>query len=211
MAIAKSLDTILNTNSKVKIIRLFISRREDFVATGRAIARFIGITAPAAHSTLKDLYNQNILKRDIISRHHQYRLNTDNRVVKNILIPAFKKELSIKKDVSDFLKKQIKKENIETKIVSLILYGSFQAERTDERSDVDVAVISKNKSAKEKMEKIFTEIISEEFHDYFGAHLDVYIKTKNEFLNSAKKKLPPVSTLMKSYSVIYGKNVLDIK
>lgn len=211
MAIEKSLDNILNTNSKVRVIRLFISKREDFVATGREIARLIGITAPAVHTALKDLYSQDVLKRNIISGHHQYKLNTISRIVKDILTPAFKKELSIKKDVSAFLRKQIKKGNIENEIVSLILYGSFQAGITDETSDVDIAVVAKNKTAKEKIEKMFAEIISEEFHDYFGTHLDVYIKTKNEFLNRLKKKQPPVSALLKSYSVIYGRDVLDIK
>ena len=57
MAIEKALDNILNTNSKIRIIRLFISKREDFLASGREIARFIGISAPAAHATLKDLYD----------------------------------------------------------------------------------------------------------------------------------------------------------
>ena len=65
MAIEKSLDNILNTNSKVRVIRLFISKREDFVATGREIARLIGITAPAVHTALKDLYSQDVLKRNI--------------------------------------------------------------------------------------------------------------------------------------------------
>ncbi len=211
MAIEKSLDNILNTNSKVKIIRLFTSRREDFIGSGREIARLINITPPAAHAALKELYNQDILKREIIGRQHIYRLNSSNRIVQNILIPAFKKEYSIKKDVFDFLKKKIKEKKIKNKMISLILYGSLQSSTTNEKSDVDIAIITKNKITKKEIEEIFIENISQEFHDYFGASLDSYIKTKEEFLERLKKKQPPVLKLIKSYSIIYGKDPIDLK
>lgn len=211
MAIEKSLDNILNTISKVKIIRLFISRREDFVATGREIARLIGVTPPAVHAALKELYNQDILKRNIIGRQHLYELNANNRIVKNILTPAFKGELSIKKDIIIFLKKAINKDKLKNKILSLILYGSLQTGKTNQKSDVDIAIITKGQRDKQQLEKVFTEDITDKFHEYFGAHLDIYIKTKDEFIRRLKKNLPPISTLMRSYSVIYGKDPLDLK
>lgn len=211
MAIERSLDNILNTNSKVKIIRLFISRREDFLASGRGIARLTGITPPAAHTALKDLYNQDILKRDIIGREHIYRLNANNRIVQDILKPAFKKEYSVKEDIFKFLKEKIKEKRIESKIVSLILYGSLQAGKTDEKSDVDIAIVTRNELAKKQIERIFIEDISHQFYEYFGANLDSYIKTKGEFVKCLKENQPPVSTMMLSYSVIYGKGPLDLK
>lgn len=211
MSIEKSLDSILNTNSKVKIIRLFTSRREDFMASGRGIARLSGITPPAAHGALKNLYNQDILKRDIIGREHIYRLNANNRIVNDILKPAFKKEYSIKEDIFKFLKEKIKEKKIEGRIVSLILYGSLQAGHTDEKSDIDIAVVTRNELAKKQIEGIFIEDISHQFYEYFGAHLDSYIKTKNEFIKRLRKNQPPVSTMMRSYSVICGKDPLDFK
>jgi len=211
MAIEKSLDNILNTSSKVKIIRLFTSRREDFISSGRGIARLTGVTPPTAHVALKDLYNQDILKREIIGREHIYRLNTNNRIVQNILIPAFKKEYSIKEDIFNFLEEKIEEKGIKDKIVSLILYGSLQSGTTNEKSDVDIAVIIKNNITKKEIEEIFIEEISHQFYDYFGAKLDTYIKTKDEFIERLKKNQPPVSKLMKSYSVIYGRDPLDFK
>jgi len=211
MAIEKSLDSILNTNSKVKIIRLFASRRDDFVATGREIARLVGVTPPATHAALKELYSQDILRRDIIGKQHLYRFNVKSRVVKNILTPAFKGELSIKKDIVEFLKKSILREKLKNKIVSLIQYGSLQTGKTDKKSDVDIVIITNTQSDKQQTEKMFTEDISNKFHEYFGAHLDVYIKTKDEFIKRLKKNLSPISTLMRSYSVLYGKDPIDFK
>lgn len=211
MAIERSLDKILNTNSKVKIVRLFVSRRVDFMASGREIARLIEITPPAAHAALKDLYNQDILKRDIIGREHIYRLNANNRIVQNILIPAFKKEYSVKEDIFKFLKKKIKEKKMKDKIISLILYGSLQSGRAHEKSDVDIAVITKNEAAQKEVERVFIEDVSHQFYDYFGANIDTYIKTKDEFVKRLKKKLSPLSKLVESYTVIYGKDPIKLK
>ena len=46
MAIEKVIDNILNTNSKIRIIRFFLSKREDFIATGCEIARLTELSAP---------------------------------------------------------------------------------------------------------------------------------------------------------------------
>lgn len=211
MAIDKALDNILNTGSKVKIIRLFTSRREDFMASGREIAKLVNLTPPAAHAALKELHNQDILKRDIIGRQHIYKLNGGNRIVKNILIPAFKKEHSIKKDIVDFLKKRFKTRKVQNKIISAVLYGSLQTGVTDEKSDIDIAVITKNGASKEWLENVFTEEITNQFYDYFGVHLDTYIKTKDEFTKRLKKNQSPISTLMQSYFVIYGKDPIEFK
>lgn len=207
----KTLDNILNTSSKVKIIRLFTSRRADYFATGREISKQIGLSAPATHTALKDLYNHSILNRDIIGKQHLYRLNTNNRTVKDILIPAFKKELSTKKDISEFLKNEIINKNLKDKIISLIIYGSIEKGTAKETSDVDIAIIVKTKKDKQYIENIFLEDVSSRFNEYFGTQLDTYTKTRDEFTKKLQKNKPPVSTLIKAYRVIYGKDPLDIK
>lgn len=112
MVITKALDSILNTASKVKIIRLFISQRKDFMASGRHVARLINITAPATHAALKALYEQGILKRDIIGKQHIYSLAGNNKVVKQILNPMFQKELLIKEEIEGHLIKQVRDKNV---------------------------------------------------------------------------------------------------
>lgn len=211
MPIGRNLDNILNTGSKLKIIRLFTSRTKDFIASGRQVARLIGVTPPAAHAALKELYNQDILKRDIIGREHIYRLNANNRVVRNILMPAFKKEHSVKEDILNFLRKKIKEKRIKSKIVSLLLYGSQQSGNAGEKSDVDIAIITGNKADKKVIETIFIEDVAGQFYEYFGISLDSYVKTESEFRSRRNKNLPPVSTLMRSYLVIYGKDPIGFK
>lgn len=210
MVIEKSLDNILNSKSKIAIIRLFVSKTADFKVSGREIAKLIHFSAPATHAALKELYNQKIFKLEIIGKQYIYSLDTNNRLVKEILRPMFKKEFSLKDEIKDFLIKQIQKTRITNKILSLILYGSLQQGVATSGSDVDIAVIIKNKKDKNKIEDKFLNNISVKFSEYFKLHLDAYIKTKEEFRARLKKNLSPVSTLMKSYSVILGKEPLDI-
>jgi len=210
MAIEKSLDNILNSKSKIAIIRLFVSKTADFKATGREVAKLIHFSAPAAHAALKELYNQGILNLDHIGKQHIYSLDNNNRVVQKILRPMFKEEISLKDELRDFLVKQTEEAGIKKKIVSLLLYGSLQRGAAREKSDVDIAVIIKDKKDQKVIEDKFLNDISVKFHDYFKAHLDAYIKTEVEFHARLKRNLPPVSTLMKSYSVLYGKEPLEI-
>jgi len=210
MAIEKTLDDILDSKSKVRILRLFISRREDFMASGNDVARLIGLTPPATHASLKELHDQDILRRDIVGKQHIYRLNTSSRIVKDILKPAFQKEHSIKEDIKDFLLKKIKEYKVANLIISLVLYGSVSRNETHKTSDCDIAIVVKESSSK-KIEDLFIEKISSEFSEYFGISLDVYIKTYDEFLGRLKKRLSPVSTLMKSYTVIYGKDPISYR
>ncbi|MDP2939975.1 MAG: ArsR family transcriptional regulator [Candidatus Omnitrophota bacterium] len=211
MAIENSLDSVLNTKTKVKIIRLFISRTNEFHTSGREIAKSIKVSPPAAHAALKKLYNQGILKLEIIGKQHIYSLNDKNRLVRDILKPSFKKEISLKDDIKRFIAKKIKKEKLARDIISIILYGSLQCHQTTDTSDVDIAVITKDKIKAKKVEDAFIENIAVQFHEYFGFHLDVYVKSKEEFLSRIKRRLSPVSSLAKSYSVIYGKDLIELK
>lgn len=211
MAIEKRLDDILDTKSKVKIIRLFISRGDEFMASGSDVARSVGLTPPAAHASLKELYDQDILRRDIVGKQHIYRLNTSGRIVKEILKPAFQKERSIKEDISNFLVKKINDYKIASSIKSLILYGSLVRGETHHTSDCDIAIIIKDSRSKKKIEDLFIEKISSEFSEYFGMSLDAYIKTRDEFISRMRKNLSPVSSLMKAYMVLYGRDPIDYR
>jgi len=210
MTIEKSLDNILNSKLKIAIIRLFVSKTGEFKATGREIAKLTHFSPPAAHAALKELYNQGILRLDAIGKQHIYSLENNNRMVRKILKPMFKEEIALKDELKDFLIKQVQKAGIKKKLVSLLLYGSLQRDATHDKSDVDIAVIIKNKKDKKEIEEKFLNEISLRFYDYFKTHLDTYIKTKEEFKTRLKKNLPPVSSLMKAYSVIYGKEPLEI-
>lgn len=204
----ETLNEILNTEIKVKILRLFAWRQDGYQATGREVARQISTTAPSAHAALKALYNQHIFLMDPLGRSHIYTLNRKNRVVQDILLPAFSVEKNFRSDMAAFLKRMIKSAGIQNNILSILFYGSRQAGNPRAESDVDIAVIVKRAPDEEKIFRTFVDHICSGFFEYFGMTLDPYVKSKRMFLNFYKKGLPPVSTLIKSYEVIYGRDIL---
>jgi len=124
MVQSRSLDSILNTASKAKILRLFASGKTGFMASGRQIASLIGVSAPSTHAALKELYGQGMLKREIIGKQHIYSLNGDNVIVKEILKPMFLKERSLKQEIKSHLDKRVRNANV------YIIAGSNGAGKT---------------------------------------------------------------------------------
>jgi predicted nucleotidyltransferase len=204
--ISGGLDAILDSKAKVKLLTFFAGHGFGFKVTGRQAACQSGISAPSAHAALKDLYSLGILHQEIIGRQHIYSLNQTARIVKDILLPAFKKDFSLKKDIKDFLLKKIDKLGLKHKISSLVFYGSFQNNSAGKGSDVDVAVVVKSEADADKVGDVFLDKIYPSFYEYFGAHLDAYVKSYPDFVSRLKKKQPPLSTLLDSYSVIYGQD-----
>jgi len=205
------LDSVLDSKSKVKIIRLFTSRTKDFMASGREVARFVKLSPPTAHSALKKLLDEHIVERHIIGNQHIYKLNYAHRTVKEILSPAFGKERMLKDDIAHYLVAALKRHKLLSPIESLILYGSIARGITRSESDCDIAVIVRNEKSRGKIEQCFLDAISPQFFSYFGIHLDPYIKTSTEFTQRLESRLPPASTLIKSYLVIYGKDPLEYR
>lgn len=203
------IEEIINSPSKLAILRVFASRR-GLKATGRQIAKLIGYSPPSTHESLKDLHDRNILKLDIIGKQHIYALNEEDRIVQKIIHPMFVAESNVKNEIRDFLLDEFKRSRIKAKIASLILYGSMHTEKAKKGSDVDIAVVVSKPAEIGQIENIFLSEIAPKFKAYFGVQVDPYIKSASEFKERLKKNQPPVSTLMKSYSVLYGKEPLEV-
>ncbi|MCK4882057.1 MAG: nucleotidyltransferase domain-containing protein [Candidatus Omnitrophica bacterium] len=203
------IDEIVDSPSKLAILRVFASR-EDLKTTGREIAKLAGFSVPSTHESLKSLYARNILNREIIGKQHIYSLNEKDRIVQKIIRPMFEAENNYKQEIHDLLLEEIKKAGIKSAVVSLILYGSVEKKTAQKESDVDVAVVTAKSTDVNRVFEIFNSNIAEKFKSFFGVHLDFYVKSATEFQKLLQKNRPPVSTLMKSYSVLYGKEPLEV-
>ena len=204
-----NINEIIDSQSKLAILRVFASRK-GLKATGREIAKRSGYSAPSTHESLKDLHSRNILNREVIGKQHVYALNEEDRVVKKIIRPLFEVEGGVKDEIRDFLVKELKTAGLKQAVVSLILYGSVQKDEAGKNSDADVAVVVDKAVDVKRVTDIFISTIMGKFKSYFGAQLDPYIKSAADFRGRLKKNLAPVSTLMKSYTVLYGKEPLEV-
>ena len=156
------IDDILNSPSKLAILRVLVSRK-GFKGTGRELAKLAVYSAPSTHESLKDLHARDVLSLDIIGKQHVYSLNEGNRIVVKILRPMFRAEGGFKEEVRDFLLDEMKKAHVKGAITSLILYGSAQKGTTGKKSDVDIAVIVSRPADGEPGADIFPLYISSPF------------------------------------------------
>ena len=211
MTLETILDGILDSRTKVRVIRLFVSRTEAFAASGREVAKWTALSPPAAHAALKSLLDRKVLKREILGKQHLYSLDRSGRIVRDILMPAFCREGALKEDIRNFLLRRIEDAEAADLIVSLVLYGSLALGKTHEASDCDIAVVVIRPKAKERLEGLFQDKITGEFYAEFGVHLDPYVQTIEEFRTKMKNKRPPISTLMMGYEIILGKDPIEIR
>jgi predicted nucleotidyltransferase len=200
---------VLDSPSKVAILRILASR-QGMKATGREIAKLSGFSVPSTHDSLKSLHDRQILNLEIIGKQHIYTLNEEARIVQKIIRPMFEAESGVKNEMRDFLLSEFKKAHVKQAVVSLILYGSAQKGTAHKGSDLDVAIVVDKAAYVSLVSKLFIEIIMPKFKAYFGAQVDPYIKSALEFRHLLKKNQSPVSTLIQSYSVLYGKEPLEI-
>jgi predicted nucleotidyltransferase len=209
MSIPFQFENIIDSPSKLAILRVFASRK-GFRATGRQIAKLVGYSAPSTHESLKALHKSNILLLEIMGNQHIYALNESDRLVQKIIRPIFAAEAGFKSEVRRFLVDEFRKNRVTAKVSSLILYGSMQTGKSKKGSDVDVAVVVKRQQDILPVEDAFHSAILPRFKAYFGVQIDPYIKSAKEFRSRLKQNKPPVSTLMRSYSVLYGKEPLEV-
>ena len=203
------IDKIVDSPCKVGILRV-LSSRKGFRATGREIARLAGFSVPSTHESLKDLHARNVLVLEPMGRQHIYSLNEGDRLVQKVIRPMFESERGIKDEIGRFIVKEMNKGKAQKSVVSVFLYGSVQDGAAVSGSDVDIAVVVRKAADVDRVADIFVSGIAPQFKAYFGAQLDPYVKSAAEFKARLKKNQPPVSGLIKSYSVLYGKEPLEV-
>jgi len=206
MALETILDEVLDGRSRVRIVRLFCMRTDDFLASGREVARLTALSPPAAHAALRALLDARVLGREIVGRQHLYRLNARARLVRELLRPLFVREAGVRDAVGPFLEKRIAALGLRAAVVSAVLYGSLASGRTREASDCDVAFVVRDARARARLEEAFRETLAEEFFGEFGFHIDPYIKPASEFRGKLRRGEPPVGTMMKNYRTLFGKD-----
>ncbi len=205
----RPLEKILDAQAKVAVLRV-LSSGIDRRMGGSEIARVAGFSAPSTHDALKALHAASIVTMELIGNQHVYALNLKDRIVQKVILPMFKAEANWKKDAQERLIGGMKDARILQSVISVILYGSVQQGSAKPGSDLDLAIIVKTAPDLEKVKDAFLGPIAADFSAYFGLRLDAYIKTAEEFRKLLKRNSPPVSTLIKAYSVLYGKEPLEV-
>ncbi|MDD3906026.1 MAG: nucleotidyltransferase domain-containing protein [Candidatus Omnitrophica bacterium] len=204
MKMTKPIDNILNSTIKTKILRFFCRTDADW--NGRQIAREIGVTPKSAHMALNALNREKILILRNVGKTHVYSLNANNFLVSKLLKPLFSKENAILDSIIRIIKRKISTSTARKDILSVAIFGSVSKHADHPSSDIDLAVILKNATARPAVERLFEEI-DDRILKEFSNVVSPYINTKIEFDSKYEKGLPIVKNILRSYKLIYGERL----
>jgi len=207
MKINNPLDRILDNEAKIKILRFLIKTGAQW--NGRQIAKEVGVTPATSHKALHGLYKEGVLLLENVGKTHLYSLNSNNYLVSGLLNPLFAKEDKVLSDIVAMIKKSIILSSVSENIVSVVLFGSVNLRKDSPKSDIDLAVVVKDKESLRKAENLFAEI-DKRISAEFGNTVSPYINTVTGFKVKRKKGLDIIKNILKSNTLIYGREIEKI-
>jgi predicted nucleotidyltransferase/DNA-binding transcriptional ArsR family regulator len=203
MKFTKPLDTILNTETKTRILRFLCKTNAEW--NGSQIAKEIRITPAATHAALSALHREGVLDLRNMGKTHVYSLTEGSFLVSKLLKPLFAKEDKILDAIIDMIKRKILSSKAKKEIVSVALFGSVSVHQENSASDIDIAAVVENTKAKAVIERLLEEVdikVSREF----GNTISPYINTRAEFKAKHKQSLAIIKNILKSNNLIYGES-----
>ena len=202
MRFIKPLDKILGQKSKIKILRLLSLYKKE--PTIREVSRETGITPPNASRILKELKAEGVVTAKKAGRSILYSLNSKHYLVKNVILPIFKKEQRARMDLVRLLKSKL-----DFPVESIILFGSVARGGEKPGSDLDLLFIIPDKvNPKELEEKIYS--LSPQLISYFGNSISPLIMKRSEFLLRFKNGERLLRTILKDGEVLAGQLIGEI-
>ena len=207
MKFTKPLDTILNTETKTRILRFLCKTNAEW--NGSQIAKEVGVTPAAAHAALSALRREGVLELRNMGKTHVYSLKEGSFLVSSLLKPLFAKEDKILDTIIDMIKRKILSSKTKKEIISVALFGSVSVRQENSESDIDIAVVVENPKAKAAVERLFEEVdakVSKEF----GNTISPYINTRAEFKAKHKQGLAVIKNILKVNNLIYGERLENL-
>ena len=204
MRLNKPLNKILNTETKIKVLRFFCSAGGEI--TGRQVAKLLKVASTPVQAALRDLYNEGILDRKGFGRAFAYQLNQKNWVVESLLKPLFRSEGEYPSTLWNKIREKLENSNQKKHILSVVLFGSVGSAQERPTSDIDLLVVIQDNADKEIIEDLFIgmnrDIIQET-----GLNIDARIYSVAEFKDKRTEGITFIKTAIRSHTVIFGKGL----
>jgi predicted nucleotidyltransferase len=176
MRFHETLDDILGSKSKIRILRLLHRTKGSY--TGREIAKLIDHSPDATNKALKGLASQGLLNLQYVGTSHLYSLNEDHIFVDRVLDKAFNLEQNALLEVA-----KIFYEKIGSDLESIIFFGSIIKGKERPDSDIDMVISIKDAANISEIEDACFEAPTKTSNMFGNPILPFYI-----FANDLKKK-----------------------
>jgi predicted nucleotidyltransferase len=192
------LGKILGSQVKIGILRaLYKFPKKTF--TTRELAKYIGASHSGIIKAIKNLEKMDVVRIESVGKAYQISLNEKSFITKNIL-----KIFGVEKKTLEHLTSDLKNSFKGAKIISLAIFGSIAKGSESPKSDIDLLIITRQKSeAEEKVSRL-----QRRFAEKYGNSIAPYIMVPEEFL--AKKNTRLVKNIMRDHIFVSGKRLEEL-
>jgi predicted nucleotidyltransferase/DNA-binding HxlR family transcriptional regulator len=208
MRVNRPLDQILDNKNKVAILRHLVLYPSE-VATGRSLARELGMNQATCNNALNSLHRAGIVTRKHAGRSTLYEIARDTAVCEELLKPLFQRETKIPREAVRMLVR-----GLEAKSIRAFLFGS-EARGTDApESDTDILLVIDDKADRERVLERLSENTPEAYKR-FHTGFNVVLLTESELARKLKRKERFVTAaIAEAISIevgVNGKEATDIQ
>lgn len=195
------LEQVFGSRNILRILRHLV-KHQDWEFNITEFSRDTKINKGTVSKVIKKLAENNLLKINKKGKIILFKLNKENILIKNLIIPSFKTEDNI---FDKFIKPKILKLKSKN-ILSMMLYGSYAAGNFKLTSDLDLLIIikNKNKESEDKISKLKRDFLEEDLL------VRVDIMTLNELKRLYKMREPLVLSIQNNHKVLYGRNFNEL-
>lgn len=181
------LDRIFAVSSHIPILRALQNSREGM--SGRSIAREAHINHQSCAVAVKNLEALGILHRQGSGRTQLIRLNFENYLVKNSLLPLLRQERELLKKMKQDIVQAFKEDSL-----AITLFGSTVRGHDMPGSDMDILLLV-DESQKNKVQNRATAY-SPTFIRQYGIRLSPIVMTVVEAKRRSKKSDPLLKNIL---------------
>ena len=181
MRVNRPLDQIMDSKNKVAILRHLVLYPSE-VATGRGLARELGINQATCNNALNSLHRAGIVTRKHAGRSTIYEIARDTAVCEELLKPLFQKEALLPKEAIRMLVS-----GLEVKSIRAFLFGSVARGSDTPESDTDILLVINDEADREKVLDRLSENTPEAYRR-FHTGFNVVLLTERELATKRKRK-----------------------
>jgi len=199
----KPLNKLLNSETKIKVMRLFCLVGGE--STGRQVAKLLNVGPSPVQIALADLYNEGILERKSFGKAYAYSLNSKNWLVESGLKPMFRVEAEYQAQLWAKIRQHLEEVELGSEIISVSLFGSVLNGQDRPTSDIDFLVIFKDGVEKQAIEDLFIDM-NRGIIEETGLSLDAHVYSVSELREKVSDGLKFMKDAIRSSKLIIGKS-----
>lgn len=183
------LHDLVRKNTEAKLLNFFIENPSGLFY-GNEIARRLKISPGSVNYFVNRALKEGLLKKSVIGNAHLYLLNNQLNYVKQLKTA----NILVKIEGYKFIQALLTEDE---SIITVALYGSYAKGTNDEKSDIDIMIISQRKKDYISQTKAFKE-----------KTINIFWLTLNDWKMMKTKNKAFYDSVIRSNIILYGSELL---